>query len=69
MRAPPPGGRDTVLQVEQNVKGLNSEQEATRQSSVSRGVGGPTQRCRSQRQMDASSHTAMRMLLSRLKLV
>lgn len=31
-------------------------------------VGSP-QRCRSQRQMEASSHTAMRMLLSRLKLV
>lgn len=27
------------------------------------------QRCRSQRQMEASSHTAIRMLLSRLKLV
>lgn len=27
------------------------------------------QRCRSQRQIDASSHTAIRMLLSRLKLV
>lgn len=42
---------------------------STKSSSISFSSVHKCQRCRSQRQMEASSHTAIRILLSRLKLV